>query len=103
MLFRSNGLAKDIERHLSNEPITARPPSTAYRVQKFVRRNKATAAAVTAIASVLVLGTAISTWQAIRATRAQHQALDAQQKEAKQHRLTDEALALARKRLTQPR
>ncbi|MEK7686132.1 MAG: hypothetical protein AAB466_11985 [Verrucomicrobiota bacterium] len=73
-------MAKDIDRHLRNEPITARPPSTAYKLQKFVRRNKAMAAAAAAVASVLVLGVIISTWQAIRATRAQHQALDAQQK-----------------------
>jgi uncharacterized protein HemX len=51
------------------------------------------AAAAAAVATVLVLGTAISTWLAIRATHAQRQTLDAQQKEAKQHRLTDEALA----------
>jgi hypothetical protein len=88
----ANGLAMDIQRHLANEPVVARPPSAAYRFQKFVRRNKAMAAAAAAVASVLVLGTAISTWQAIRAT-------DAQQKEAKQHRLTDEALALSRQRL----
>ena len=44
-------------------------------------------------------GTAISTWQAVRATQAKREALVAQQKEAKQHRLTDEALALARQRL----
>ena len=36
----ANGLAQDIERHLEHEPVVARPPSTAYRVQKFVRRNK---------------------------------------------------------------
>jgi eukaryotic-like serine/threonine-protein kinase len=36
----ANGLAADIEHHLSHEPVVARPPSTAYRVQKFVRRNK---------------------------------------------------------------
>jgi WD40 repeat protein/serine/threonine protein kinase len=85
-------LIKDIERHLRNEPITARPPSTAYKFQKFIRRNSAMAAAGTAVAGVLVLGTVISTWQAIRATRAQ-------QKEIKQRGLTGEALALAGKRL----
>jgi len=88
----ANGLASDIQRHLDNEAVLARPPSAAYRFQKFVRRNKAMAAAAAAVASVRVLGTAISTWQAIRAT-------DAQQKEARQHRLTDEALALSRQRL----
>ena len=36
----ANGLAMDIQRHLNNEPVVARPPSAAYRFQKLVRRNK---------------------------------------------------------------
>src|SRR6185436_11737657 len=36
----ANGLAADLKRHLTNEPVVARPPSTAYRVQKAFRRNK---------------------------------------------------------------
>ena len=36
----ANGLAQDIERHLNNEPVVARPPSRLYRFQKVVRRNK---------------------------------------------------------------
>ncbi|HSA03780.1 MAG TPA: bifunctional serine/threonine-protein kinase/formylglycine-generating enzyme family protein, partial [Candidatus Paceibacterota bacterium] len=37
----ANGLAQDIERYLGHEPVSARPPSAAYRVQKFIRRNRA--------------------------------------------------------------
>ena len=33
--------AEDIERYLQHEAIVARPPSTAYRLRKFVRRNRA--------------------------------------------------------------
>jgi serine/threonine protein kinase/tetratricopeptide (TPR) repeat protein len=36
----ANGLARDIERYLNNEPVQACPPSTTYRVRKFIRRNK---------------------------------------------------------------
>src|SRR5262249_47091208 len=36
----ANGLATDIARHLSHEPIVARPPSRLYRFQKTVQRNK---------------------------------------------------------------
>ncbi|WP_309670254.1 serine/threonine-protein kinase [Gemmatimonas sp.] len=36
----ANALAADIRRHLANEPVTARPPSTRYRVGKFVRRHR---------------------------------------------------------------
>jgi len=33
-------LAVDIERHLGNNPVVARPPSELYRLQKLIRRNK---------------------------------------------------------------
>jgi WD40 repeat protein len=69
----ANGVAQDIERHLKHEPVVARPPSTAYRVQKFVRRNKVMVGAAAAVAAALVLGIAISAREAVRATRAERQ------------------------------
>src|SRR4029079_7916451 len=69
----ANGLASDLQRHLNNEAVLARPPSVAYRVQKLVRRNKLAFAAVTSVAAVLVLGVVVSTWQAVRATRAERE------------------------------
>jgi serine/threonine protein kinase len=36
----TSGLAEDIQRHLDHEPVVARPPSTAYRARKFIRRNR---------------------------------------------------------------
>ncbi len=80
----ANGLASDIQRHLSNEAVLARPPSAAYRFQKMVRRNKLAFAATAAIATVLVLGVIASTWQAVRATQAKREAVEAQRKEAEQ-------------------
>src|SRR6266446_2907539 len=35
-----NGLAADIQCHLKNEPVKARPPSSLYRLRKSVQRNK---------------------------------------------------------------
>ncbi len=67
----ANGLAFDLKRHLSNEPVLARPPGGAYRARKFVRRNKVVVTASVIVAGVLVLGILASTWQAIRATRAE--------------------------------
>ena len=52
----ASGLAADIQRHLSNEPVTARAPSTGYRFHKFVRRNKLAFAAASAVAAALVIG-----------------------------------------------
>src|SRR5262245_41843348 len=65
-----NALADDIRRFLGDEAILARPASAAYRLQKFVRRNWAAVSAFSAIAAVLLLGTVISTWLAVRESRA---------------------------------
>ncbi len=62
--------AGDIQRHLDNEPILARPPGRLYRVRKLMRRNKATCAAVAAVVAALLAGTAVSIWQAVRANAA---------------------------------
>jgi serine/threonine protein kinase len=69
----ANGLAMDLQRHLDNEPVMARPPSNAYRFQKFFRRNKLTVAATSLVAAVLVVGIIVSTWEAIRATHAERE------------------------------
>lgn len=63
-------LAADILRHLQHEPVTARPPSNMYRLQKVWQRNKLAAVMVTAVAASLILGLAISLWQAARAVAA---------------------------------
>jgi len=70
----ATGLAADVQRHLDNEPVTACPPGAAYRFQKLVRRNKLAFAAGTAIALALLFGVVASTWQAVRARRAEHAA-----------------------------
>ncbi|MBI3409662.1 MAG: protein kinase [Planctomycetes bacterium] len=65
----ANGLAADIQRYLSNEPVAARPPSTAYRLQKAWQRNKLVFVAGAAIAASLVIGITLSIWQTVRADR----------------------------------
>jgi WD40 repeat protein/serine/threonine protein kinase len=67
----AHALAEDIERHLNNEPVLAGRPGTLYRFQKLVRRNQGVFAAAAVVAAVLVLGALVSTWQAVRATRAE--------------------------------
>ncbi|MCW5554796.1 MAG: protein kinase [Verrucomicrobiae bacterium] len=85
----ANGLAADLKRHLNNEPVVARPPSTAYRFQKAFRRNKVTFAAGAAVALALLLGIIASTWQSVRATQAKREAVAAQAGEAEQRRVAD--------------
>ena len=69
----ANGLALDLQRHLANEIIAARPPTTAYRLGKFIRRNKLAFAAGLGIIAALLGGLGLSTWQAIRATHAERE------------------------------
>jgi serine/threonine protein kinase/tetratricopeptide (TPR) repeat protein len=69
----ANELAFDLQRHVHNEPVLARPPSTAYRFQKMVRRNKMACAAVAAVALALLLGVVVSAWQAERAIQAERE------------------------------
>jgi serine/threonine protein kinase/tetratricopeptide (TPR) repeat protein len=74
----ASGLALDIERYLDDQPVEACPPSVGYRFGKFARRNKFAIRAVGLVALALVVGTAASAWQAVRATRAEARALEAQ-------------------------
>ena len=75
----ASGLAADLKRHLNNEPVVARPPSAAYKLQKAFRRNKLVFVAGFAVAAALLLGTTVSVWQAVRATQAKRDALAARQ------------------------
>jgi serine/threonine protein kinase/tetratricopeptide (TPR) repeat protein len=51
----ANALRQDIRRHLASEPVSARPPSTTYRFQKFVLRNR-TGVAVAGVVVAALLG-----------------------------------------------
>ncbi len=63
----ASALADDVERFLRDEPVLARPPSTAYQLSKFVRRNRWQVAAAAALVVALVAGIAASTHFALRA------------------------------------
>src|SRR5262249_26907249 len=73
----ANALAADVQRFLQNEPVDARPPSSFYRFQKLVRRNKTTFAAVSAVAVALVFGLGLSLFLYIRERAALQRAIAA--------------------------
>jgi hypothetical protein len=74
----ANGLAADLQCHLSNEPVVARPPSAAYRFQKMVRRNKAAFVAAAVVVMALLAGLIVSTWAFVRERAAwRHTGLEA--------------------------
>jgi serine/threonine protein kinase/Tfp pilus assembly protein PilF len=67
----ATAFAVDIERYLSDKPVIARPPTTMYRLRKFVRRHRAGVAATTAALLALVVGAVLAGAGLIRATRAE--------------------------------
>jgi tetratricopeptide (TPR) repeat protein len=69
-----NGLAADLQRHLAHEPVTARPPSTAYRLQKLVRRHRVVSAATGLVTFILLASGLISTRAWLRANVEREQA-----------------------------
>ncbi len=102
------GLADDLERHLNHEPVSAGPPTAAYRLRKFVRRNRVqvTAAALVLLALVLgVVGTTLGLIEARRqetiAVREARAKEDARRAEAEQRRIADEQRQHAEKGLAQ--
>lgn len=76
------GLAADVERHLNDEPVSARPPGQFYLFAKLVRRNKLAFSAALAIAFALVVGATASTWFYLREREARQLAEAARANEA---------------------
>ena len=71
-----NELAADLERHLEDEPVSARPPTAAYRLHKAFRRNRAGFVGGIAVLMALFLGILFTSTQAIRARRAEALAME---------------------------
>jgi eukaryotic-like serine/threonine-protein kinase len=66
----ASGLARDIQRYLDDEVVEARPPSTGYRLGKFVRRHRGQVIAASLVLLALLAGIAGTTWGLIREARA---------------------------------
>jgi len=107
----ANGLGRDIERYLHDEPVQACPPSAAYRLRKLVRRNKGPALVATALVTVLVavaLGATIAAFREQRLKREAEESAKSAQESADSERaarqdlertLYFERIALADQRL----
>jgi serine/threonine protein kinase len=62
-------LAADLNRWLKDEPVIARPPSTGYRVSKFVRRHRIGVSFAVSMAALLVAFAVTMALQAVRIGR----------------------------------
>ncbi|MEZ0263476.1 MAG: tetratricopeptide repeat protein [Phycisphaerae bacterium] len=66
----ASGLAMDVQRYLTGEPVAAHPPSVAYRTRKFVRRHRPHVIAASVALAALLAGIVGTTFGVIRANRA---------------------------------
>src|SRR5262245_33163487 len=66
----ANGLAMDVQRYLTNEPVEAYPPSARYRLFKLVRRYRGPTLAAAVVLLTLLAGVVGTTCGLIRAERA---------------------------------
>ena len=74
-------LAEDVRNYLAGRALDAAPESRVYLARKFARRHRPTLAAAATVLLAITLGGAAAAWQAVRATRAEREAV-AQRREA---------------------
>ncbi len=67
----ADALSQDINRFIADEPVSAKPPTTFYLIRKFARRNRTSLLVAAGFLLLLVVATVVSTWQAVRAIRAE--------------------------------
>ncbi|MCK7592937.1 serine/threonine-protein kinase [Pseudomarimonas salicorniae] len=60
----AEALAADLQRWLEDRPVAATPDNRRYRLRKWLRRNRGTAAAGISLVVVLLAGAAATAWQA---------------------------------------
>jgi serine/threonine protein kinase/Flp pilus assembly protein TadD len=96
----ANSLAMDIQHHLDHEPVLASPPSSVYRFQRLVRRNRTIFAAIGAVAMALIIGLGVSLYLFVRERDARRRAVAAEQAQARLRREAEEGRAIGEK-LTQ--
>src|SRR5713101_5163196 len=75
----ADGLALDVKRFLENEPVSARPPSRFYKLQKMVRRNRLLFIGIGAIATLLVVSLIVVSASLAHERQSQHEAKQVKQ------------------------
>jgi serine/threonine protein kinase len=85
----ANGLAMDVKRYLEGRAVEAAPPSWGYQFYKLARKHKGTFAAAAIVMLVLAGAATFSTWQAIRATKAERLAEERMEEILREKATTD--------------
>src|SRR6185369_9284391 len=79
----ANELALDVQRHLADEPVDARPPTAGYRLWKLARRHRIAFGATAAVALSLIAGVTLSTLMLLREKAARERAVAAEAAQAR--------------------
>jgi serine/threonine protein kinase len=91
----ASDLASDIQRHLSDEPVVARPQSRLYKFERFARRHKLALAGCLAMVLLLAGAATFSIASARRARQAERQALDESEENQAMSEILEGALSRA--------
>jgi WD40 repeat protein/serine/threonine protein kinase/Flp pilus assembly protein TadD len=97
----ANGLARDVERYLKDEPVQACPPSASYRFSKFARRHKGPVLAAALVLGALVVGIIGTSIGLVRALVAEQLAGDRLKDVQEANVATTEALGEAKQAKTE--
>jgi hypothetical protein len=89
----ANGLLRDVERYLGEEPVVARPQTRIYRLRKLVRRNWPIFAAGAAVVLALAVGLGTSVWMLFRERDLRHRAVAAEKEQARLRDIAERGLA----------
>lgn len=91
----ANGFAADVQKYIEGDVVEARPPSTAYRFHKFIRKNKGLVASLITIGALLVIATFISTGFGLIASAARDAAQQSERSAIEERKAAEEARAVA--------
>ena len=89
-------LSEDLERHLSNEPVLAGPPTASYRFSKFARRNRGALIASVFMVAALIGGLGLALYGLDQAQTERGLAEEAGNKEKFERERAQDALAQAK-------
>lgn len=88
----ASALSRDLQRYLADEPVEARPPSTAYRLRKYVHRHRGPVIAAcliliasTAVAATVVVGGMYTRAERQRVAEAESRRIANEQREQAEH------------------
>jgi serine/threonine protein kinase len=85
------GLARDIQRHLADEPVEAGPPSATYRLRKLAWKHRHGLATAAALLLLLLIGAVVSSVLAVWAVNERNRAMAAEKQSNEQRDQAEQA------------